>query len=217
MTIMTSINILIVDDHPLVRRGLQATLAEADPNFKVVGSAATVAEAINYLDVHCSPDVVLLDILLPDGNGIEVLNHIRKNYPQVKTIAISSINDAEMIVELVKAGLQGFVNKESDEEILMEAIHSVVSGFEYFGKQIAQFIRDVELAANVSAMLTSREIDVIRLSVEGYSAKQVADELQVSRRTIEVHKSHIFTKLKINSTAEMVRYAFEHNLVRLRA
>lgn len=209
------INILIVEDHPLVRYGLKATLAEADPNFAVAGAVASVADAKAFLDAHSELHLVLLDILLPDGNGVEVLHHIRQRSLDVKAIAISSISDVETIVGLVQAGLKGFVNKESEAEVLMEAIHTVMSGFEYFGKQITQFIKDVELAANIKKVLTPREIEIVRLAVGGFTAKQMADALCVSNRTIETHKSHIFEKLGIGTTAEMVRYAFEHNLVRL--
>lgn len=209
------VKILIVDDHPLISYGLKAMLVEADANFDVVATAASVAEAKAAVNAHADLDLVLLDILLPDGNGIEVLNHIRLGDHHIKVIAFSSVDDVDLIVNLVQAGLDGFVNKECDESVMVEAIRSVMAGFEYFGKPIAQLLKDVELNSNMGTVLTNREIEIMRLSAEGYTAQEAADMLCISRRTIESHKAKIFSKLKINTTAELVKYAFKYKLVRL--
>ena len=214
-TIPSEVKIFIVDDHPLISCGMKAMLVEADPCFEVVGSAGSVAEANEFVDKHKDLDLVLLDILLPDGNGIEVLNHIRERGYPAKVLAVSSVDDIDLIVNLVQAGLDGFVNKGCDETIMVEAIRSVLAGLEYFGKPIEQFLSDVELNSQVHPALTNREIEIMRLTAEGLTAQEAADKLFVSRRTVEAHKSRIFAKLKINTTSELVRYAFRYKLIRI--
>lgn len=207
------VNILIVDDHPIVSYGLKAMLLGADARFDVIGTAGSVAEANDFVDQHDDLDLILLDILLPDGNGIEVLNHIHGIEHKPKVLAISTIDDTDIIVSLVQAGLDGFVNKGCPESVMLEAIRSVMSGLEYFGKPIEQLLDEVELNSQMRSALTNREIEIMRLTAEGYSAKETADKLFVSPRTVESHKSRIFAKLNINTTAELVRYAFRYKLI----
>ncbi|MCQ2291550.1 MAG: response regulator transcription factor [Bacteroidales bacterium] len=209
-------NILLVEDHVLMRMGLRMALNAEDTGCKVVAEVGTVKEAKQYYNRKPDIDLIILDILLPDGTGIDVLEHIRSLDSEVKVLVISSDTEERHIHQLINLGINGFIDKSSEIPVLLDAIHNIMNGFEYYGQDIAVIIKKI-LTINKSddKIFTPREWDIVTLCTKGYSVKAIAEELNISTRTVETHKNNIFKKLGFNSTGELARYALSHGFVSL--
>ena len=159
-------------------------------------------------------DVVLLDLMLPDGNGADVVQLLRNRGDDTPVLVISADNNKETILRLVELGINGFISKYADIPTLVNAILSVHNGLEYFGKDISEIIHAVSTAkAPAEELFTDRELDIVRLCAKGKSVKQIAATLNISARTVETHKNNIFKKLGFNSTGELISWVFEHGIV----
>ena len=213
------VKVIIVDDHTLFRVGLRATLNPGCFDIEITGEA-DCGTALFYLLLTTLPDLILLDINLPDMSGMEIVRRLRLNYPNIKILAISAENSAKTVEEMLNAGINGFISKQkSDARELSEAIYAVMDGLEYFGKDITSIIYDVYVAkkktTEVTSEFTEREKEVILLCSEGLICKEVADRLKMSIHTVNTHKKNIFQKLGINNTMEMVQYALKHGIIRI--
>ena len=209
--------IIIVDDHALFRTGLRAVLNPVYINIEVAGEA-DCGEALFHLLLTTQADLVLLDINLPDMNGVEIVNRLHRDYPDIKILAISAENSPKTIEAMLNAGINGFISKQkSNAHELSEAVYAVMNGLEYFGKDIASVIYDVYVAKKktikVTSEFTEREKEIILLCSEGLICKEVADRLKMSINTVNTHKKNIFQKLGINNTMEMVQYALKHGII----
>ena len=216
---METIKIIIVDDHNLFRMMLKSTLASLCPDIRVVGEASCGKELFQILP-KTSADVVLLDINLPDAWGAEIARILRRDYPDLKILAISAENTAETIQAMLNAGIDGFISKQrGDIDELARAIRAVRFGLEYFGRDISTIIFDVYVAKKktsvVSSEFTEREREIIYLCRDGLLCKEIADRLNISINTVNNHKKNIFQKLGINNTMEMVQYALKNGIVRI--
>mgnify|MGYP001668159659 CR=1 FL=1 len=209
------IRLFIVEDHPLVRIGLKMTLSQSDGRFEVVGEAGSKAEFFKKLpDVKA--DVVILDIILPDGTGVEIAKTLKASRPQLKILVLSAETDEETIVKLVDIGIDGFVVKNISTEDLYTAIEYVANGAEYYGREISKIIRDLSVAKNTPhEMFTEREMEILSLCAQGCPAKEIAVKLNISKDTVNTHKYNIFKKLGINNSVELVRYAIRHGIISL--
>jgi DNA-binding NarL/FixJ family response regulator len=212
------IRVIIVDDHSLFRIGLRAALHPVS-DIEVAGEA-DCGEALFRVLATTQADLVLLDINLPDMKGVDIAHRLRSDYPDVKILAISAENSARTVEEMLNAGINGFISKQmGDENELTEAIYAVMDGLEYFGKDISSIIYDVYVAkkktVNVTSEFTEREKEIILLCSEGLIYKEVADRLGISFHTVNTHKKHIFQKLGINNTMEMVQYALKNGIIRM--
>lgn len=206
--------ILLVEDQLLTRMGMGMALNKKR-GCKIVAEAATVEEAKQLLKQPSDYDVVLLDLMLPDGNGAELVQFLKNRGSEVRVLVISADTNQETIMHLVDLGIDGFISKYADIPTLVDAIHSVDSGIEYFGKDISEIIHAVSTAkAPVDGLFTERELDIVRLCAKGQSVKQIAETLSISSRTVETHKNNIFKKLGFNSTSELMNWVFEHGIVR---
>jgi DNA-binding NarL/FixJ family response regulator len=206
--------VVIVDDHALFRTGVKAGLGDA---VDVVGEAGSVAEAIPLI-VDTDPEVVLLDVHLPDGGGQAVIAGVAPDRPGVRFLALSVSDAAEDVIAVVRAGARGYVTKTISEADLAEAISRVAEGDAVFSPRLAGFvldafnsdepIRDAELDE-----LTSREREVLRLIARGYRYKEIAATLHLSIKTVETHVSNVLRKLQLSSRHELTRWAAERRLI----
>jgi DNA-binding NarL/FixJ family response regulator len=205
--------VVIVDDHALFRTGVKTGLGDA---VDVVGEAGSVAEAIPLI-VETDPDVVLLDVHLPDGGGQAVITGVAPERPGVRFLALSVSDAAEDVIAVVRAGARGYVTKTISGDDLTEAISRVAEGDAVFSPRLAGFvldafnsdepIRDAELDE-----LTGREREVLRLIARGYRYKEIAANLHLSVKTVETHVSNVLRKLQLSSRHELTRWAAERRM-----
>src|SRR3954471_13444545 len=204
--------IVMVDDHPMMRQGLGA-LIQNEPDLEVVGEAETAAQALEVV-TKLKPDLVLADITLPDKNGIELIKDIHAQGPNAPDVLVISMHDEALYVERVlRAGGRGYIMKQEGGKKLMLAIRQVLSGQVYVSEKMSSKILEIfsgrreESASSPVETLTDREFEVFQLIGKGLTTLQMAHELHVSNKTIEVHRANIKAKLKLKTAAELLRYA----------
>ncbi|MBQ6774915.1 MAG: response regulator transcription factor [Synergistaceae bacterium] len=205
------IKILLADDHKLFIEGL-AELIKRQPDIELVGQARDGLQAVEQAK-KIKPDIILMDISMPELNGIKALKNILPTLPDIKIIMLSMYNSRELIVESLRAGAQGYVLKECTSDELYEAIRSVMSGNYYIARSsLAVMIEDYlrllkDDERNSARMLSEREREVLKLFAEGKNAKEIAYDLSISKNTVDVHRRHIMEKTGCTSMAGLVRYA----------
>jgi two-component system response regulator NreC len=210
-----AIKVLIVDDHAIVRAGLRALL-KCEPGMELVGEATSGEEAIQ-LSQELQPDVIVLDLSLPGLDGIQVTRHIKAELPGIRILILTVHEDEALLREAIRAGASGYIIKHAAENELISAIHSVQMGDIYVHPKMlrALLVEPEPRKASVDSpveMLTPRETDVLRLIVQGYTNRQIAEELSLSVRTVEGHRGNLTEKLGLHSRVDLVRYAREHGL-----
>jgi DNA-binding NarL/FixJ family response regulator len=199
-----TIKILLVDDHPLVRDGLRARL-EAMPQFEVVAEAGGAQEALEQAR-HCDIDLVLMDINMRGGNGIEATAQFSEQFPEIAVLILSMHDKLEYVSQAIQAGARGYVLKDAPGKDIVVAIETVMSGGIYYSAALA---RQLVKPQNLDAQLTSREHEVLLHIANGQSNKQIARDLDLSVRTVETHRLNIKRKLGIEGQAELIRYAVQ--------
>ena len=212
---MTSV--VIVDDHHLFRAGVRA---ELDGLVEVLGDAATVEEAIRCI-VENEPDVVLLDVQMPGGGGVEVIRQVAVKRPAQRFLALSVSDAAEDVIAIIRAGARGYVTKTISGLELADAVRRVADGDAVFSPRLAGFVLDAfagEVPKGASLdpeldQLTPREREVLRLLARGYTYKEIARRLEVSIKTVETHVSSVLRKLQLSSRHELTRWATDRRLV----
>ncbi len=214
------VRILLADDHKLFRQGLRA-LIDKNHELNVVGEARNGREAIQ-MAAKSSPRVVVMDISMPDMNGIEATRRIAERNPSIKIIALSMHSNRRLVLEILKAGARGYLLKDCAFEELMTAIRTIMNGKIYLSPEISDtmikdYIRNStqKKDGSVFSILSSREQEVLQLLAEGRTAKQIAYKLDLSVKTIETHRQKIMNKLGIHSIAEMTKYAIREGLTSL--
>lgn len=213
-----SIKILLADDHKIFREGMRSLL-EKEPNMDVVGGADNGKDTVK-LAQELLPDVVVMDITMPDLNGIDATYQIRKKAPHTRVLCLSMHSERNFVLSMFKAGAAGYLLKDCAFEELTRAIYTVHSNKIYISPQIAHYIIDESLARASekqvsSAVLTPREREVLQLIAEGKSTKQIAARLHRSMKTIETHRRQIMEKLNVYSVAELTKYAISEGLTSL--
>jgi len=216
---MSPIRILLVDDHAVVRAGLRMLLG-ADPELQIVGEAENGAQALHLTD-ELAPDVVLMDISMPDMNGIEATRKIKEQNPNVVVLALTMHEDDQYFFEMLAAGASGYVPKRAAPNDLLSAIHAVHNGGVFLFPSVARvLVQDyVQRAARAGAaghsfdVLTEREREVLALIAQGLSNQEIADQLVISAKTVNRHRENIMAKLNLHSRVELVRYAIEKGLI----
>jgi DNA-binding NarL/FixJ family response regulator len=214
------IRVFLVDDHGLFRSGVRAELDRRVPDVTVVGEAGSVDEAVAAIR-HLRPDVVLLDVHMPDGGGAEVLRQLRPELPDVVFLALSVSDAAEDVIAVIRAGARGYVTKTISGSELADAVRRVKSGDAVFSPRLAGFVLDVFSERPGAAppgdpeldLLTRRERDVLRLLARGYAYKEIAGELFISVKTVETHVSSVLRKTQLSNRYELSRWASDRRLV----
>jgi two-component system nitrate/nitrite response regulator NarL len=210
------IRLLLVDDHPIVLDGIKSHLG-AQPDFEVVGDAANGLEAIRKAKVTL-PDVILLDINMPNMNGLEAMGHLRKQVPNTRVIILTMHDSKEYIAQIVRLGARGYLLKDCSPSELVSAIKAVHSGEVYFSPTVSKVLVEEMVDGKktpeqpVPAPLTEREREVLSLIAEGLLNKQIADRLGIGVRTIETHRERIMRKLDIHTVAGLTKYAIARGM-----
>ncbi|BFO54350.1 response regulator [Acidovorax sacchari] len=199
------IRVLLVDDHPLVRDGVRMRL-EATPHIRVAAEAGGVQEALE-LAAAVAPDIVLTDIRMPDGSGIQLAAAFRERFPLVRVMVLSMHQDAEYVRRAVGLGVRGYVLKDAPAAQLVQAIETVRSGGRHFSEGVRALVDGGQPAPPQARPLTPREAAVLRLLAEGRSNKDIAEQMGTSVRTVETHRLHLRRKLRIDGQAALVKYA----------
>jgi DNA-binding NarL/FixJ family response regulator len=209
------IRILLADDHDVVRRGLIALLASR-PDYQVVGEASNGREAV-ALAVKLKPNVVTMDLSMPELNGLEATRQIRKEVPETEVLVFSIYESEQFVRDLLAAGARGYVLKSDVGEQLLEAIEKVGKHKPYLTSPVAERVLDGFLKSAVDGstaeILTPREREIVQLLAEAFANKEIANKLSISVKTVETHRASIMRKLGINSIVDLVHYAIRNNLV----
>lgn len=218
---MKKTRVLIVDDHTLVRDGIRALLTLA-ADIEVVGEAANGMEALEKMK-ELLPDVVLLDLAMPIMNGLDTTRKIRKEFPKTKVLALTQYDDSEYVVPVIEAGARGFVTKAAAFSELATAIQAVANGDSYLSPSAASALIEEHQQKVASPngdkdtyqSLTDREREVLKLVVEGYTAKEIGNMLCVSAKTVEWHKTSLMNKLNIHNKTELIKFAIRRAIIEI--
>ncbi len=214
MTNLSPTNLLLVDDHTLVTDGLKALLGN-DANFEIKGVAQNGKEAIDMLKA-LKVDIVLMDVDMPEMNGIDAVKFIKKNLPNIKVIMLTMHDEKAVIKQLKDIGADGYLIKNSPKAELINAIKSVAAGDQYFSENVNEVLQRIDEKPSVSAELeglTEREIEIIALIAQGLSNKEIGEKLFISHRTVDTHRTNLMTKLNLHNVAGIVRFAMQNNLL----
>ncbi len=219
MTASFIISVVLAEDHSVVRQGL-CSLLKADGGFSILGEAKNGREAV-ALARDLKPDVVLLDVAMPELNGLEAARQIFEFSPRARILILSAHGDDEYVRRAVDAGVAGFLEKQTSAEILTKALREVAAGRSYFSPRIARRMRDAAaqprdrdgLHRAEGDRLTRREAEVLQLVAEGFANKQIAVALGISMKTVEKHRQHLMDKLNIHDTAGLTRHAIATGVI----
>jgi DNA-binding NarL/FixJ family response regulator len=211
-----SARVVLVDDHAMFRTGVRAELGS---RVDVVGEAGGVAEAISVISQQ-RPDVVLLDVHMPEGGGLAVIEAVSKQLPDTRFLALSVSDAAEDVIALIRAGARGYVTKTISADELADAVARVAGGDAVFSPRLAGFVLDAFRDAPVTPsidpeidLLTPREREVLRLLARGYAYKEIASELFISIKTVETHASNVLRKLQLSNRHQLTRWAADRRML----
>jgi DNA-binding NarL/FixJ family response regulator len=206
--------IMIVDDHDAVRRGVR-NLVETKPYYQVVGEASNGRDALE-LARETSPDITILDYSLPELNGLDLAHVLKKSYPRMEILLYTMHDREDVIMEVLRAGVRGFVLKSDTERHLIAALDALAIHRPYFSGAISETLLDKFLESKpqpCASSLTHREREVVQQIAEGRINKEIAQQLNISVKTVETHRASAMHKLKLRTTADLVRYAIRNNII----
>ena len=214
-------SILVVDDHQLVLDGLVAMVKDME-HFEIIGSARNGKEGIQISEA-LNPDIVLMDIDMPIMNGLEATRRIKQSHEELKVIILTMHNEASLIKKVMDIGADGYLLKNSDREEFHAALCSVSKGKSYFSAEVTESLLNPNRKGKSSfeidpdtiqlSKLTEREIDVLKLIAEGYSNKEIGDELFISHRTVDTHRTNLMRKLEVHNIAGLIKFAIKNGLI----
>lgn len=219
---MKKIQVILVDDHQLIRDGIKSLLQDAQ-QIEVINEASSAAELFQLLK-NQKPDILILDVSLPGMSGIEITKVIQKEYPSIRVMILSMYIGEDFVFNALKAGARGYLHKNINSYELITAIEEIYKGNEYFSTQVSDIIlksfvkkahTGVKQGEEKEETLTSRELEIIKLVAEGFSNPEIAEKLAISIRTVESHKTHIMQKLLLNTIADLVKFAIRNNIIEL--
>ena len=207
------IRILLADDHSLVRQGFRAILA-AQPDMEVIGEAANGREALEQAE-KLHPDVAIMDVAMPELNGIEATRRLASSTPRTRVLALSMHKDSAYVREILRAGARGYLLKDSVDADLLAAVRAVAKGEGYLSPGVSDAVL-TDYRRHVTdplELLTSREREVLQMIAEGKTNKEIATVLNLSVYTVEAHRGRVMEKLNLHSTGELVRFALRNGLI----
>lgn len=209
---------VVVDDHAIVREGV-CTVLDLFPEIMVLGEAANGYEALDMVR-KLEPDVVLMDISMPDMDGFEATRRVCKEFPGVKVLALTQYADREHVFQMLEAGAAGFINKSIVSAELRKGIHAVYQGDSFLSPEIAKYLvqgfqqEDLDKKKwDAFHKLTGREREILKLLAEGYTTQEIADLLVISFKTVEGHKTRMMAKLELRNRVDLVKYALRKGII----
>ena len=207
------ITVFITDDHYMVVEGINALLAN-DKDIKLIGSASNIASCKSFLK-NQQPDVLLLDINLPDGNGIDFCKELRAQYPSMFILGVSTFNQVSYIKEMRNNGASGYILKNATQKELSEAIHLASIGKTYMAFEVAKTLHAANNQSSDKIILGRRESEVLNLIKDGFTNSEISATLNISTNTVDTYRKSLLSKLGAKNTADLVRLAFLHKLISL--
>lgn len=214
---MVNVKIALADDHKIVRDGIK-TMLESQPEIEVVAEASNGNEILEKLD-DTSVDLVVMDISMPEKDGIQATKEIKEQYPNVKVLALTMSNDDLHIRQMIQAGASGYIMKSAGRKDLKDAIETIMSGKHYFSDEATQsimmdLVKGKGKSTTMDAVhITDRELEILELIVQEYTNQEIAEKLFISSRTVDAHRRNLLQKTGARNTAGLVKYAFQHNLI----
>ena len=212
-----TVTILLADDHPIVRQGLRHLL-EAEPDLKIVGEASDGLQAVQLTEKF-KPKVLIVDIMMPDLNGLEVLRQVKDRSPATCCVVLSMQSADVYVVEALKAGALGYVLKETGPSELVNAVQQVIEEKRYLSPRLSERLIDVllqktqEITRDPYETLTNREREILQMAAEGLTSSAIAKRLSISPRTAELHRGRMMDKLGLNNQTELIRYALKRGIL----
>lgn len=212
-------NILLADDHNIVRQGLRALL-ESEPHFRLVGEASDGIEAVRLAE-RLKPDVLITDVMMPGLNGLEVARQVSRSLPNTRIIILSMYTNDAYVIEAFKNGANGYVLKDSEASDLIQAVKEVISGNRYLSPPLSERALELYMQKLESApsdpyeLLTTREREVLQLVAEGKTSAEIANRLFISPRTAEGHRANLMRKLGLQTNADLIRFALKRGILPL--
>jgi two-component system response regulator NreC len=217
---MNKTTIVLAEDHQIVRQGLRALL-ESEPGLHIVGEAADGVEAAQLAE-RLQPDVMVVDLMMPGLNGLEVTQLVGERAPQTQIIILSAFDNEAYVTEALGSGAAGYVLKKSSAADLVQAVHEVVAGRRYLSPALSEraieaYVRYVQQirdsALDPYDTLTPREREVLHLAAEGHTNAEIAERLSISPRTVETHRANMMHKLGLHTSTDLIRYAMQHGIL----
>jgi DNA-binding NarL/FixJ family response regulator len=206
------IRVFIVDDHPVVIEGIHSLLKN-EKDIEWAGHAMNAQSCLGYF-VNNTAHVVLMDINLPDTNGVELCAIMKEKYPGIMILGLSTFNQGLYIKKMMENGASGYILKNASREELLTAIHAVHDGSIYFSGEVSQALKEYQRTSKTELpVLSRREKEILALIAEGYTNPQIAEKLFVSPFTVDTHRRNLLTKLDVKNTATLIRFAVEHKLI----
>jgi len=209
--------VLLADDHPVVRQGLWALL-ESEPDFKIVGEATNGRHAIRLVERH-KPHVLVLDLLMPEVSGLEVVRQVTRRVPQTRVVIFSMFAEESYILEALRHGASAYVLKDASGSDLIQAVREAAAGRRYLSRSLAPLAVETYLEKARSApldiydTLTPREREVFQLAAEGFTSAQIGKRLDISPRTAEAHRASAMRKLSLHTQTDLIRYAIRRGII----
>jgi len=215
---MANVHVLLVDDHDIVRDGIRSLL-EDEIGFNILVEAANGLEALEACQNY-DIDLIIMDISMPKMDGIEATEKITTEFPDLKILALTMMDEDQHIRKMIEAGASGYILKSSDKEEFLEAITAILDGRHYFSHDTAQsvmmdLVKGTGQDSHDPANLTERQIEVLELIAKEYTNQEIANELYISIRTVDAHRRNLLQKTGAKNTAGLVTYAIKHNLITL--
>ena len=214
-----SIKVLIVDDHQIMREGLRY-MFEKESDIEVISEAENGRQALQ-MATKMNPDVIIMDINMPDMNGTEATKRILKDAPWIKIVALSMHSDRVFVAEMLKAGAYGYLLKDCSRNDILNAIRAVYKNKRYLGPEITgivleDYVQRINTEDNLeAALLTSKEREILQLIAEGNTSKQIASNLNIALKTVESHRVNIMNKLDIHNIADLTKFAIRHRITQV--
>lgn len=211
------VRVLIADDHPIVRKGMRSVL-ENEPGFKVVGEAEDGTQALEAVE-NLRPDVLIVDMMMPGHNGLEVIRQAKQYFPALHVLVLSMHKNDAYVAEALNRGASGYILKDTGPTELVEGVKSVISGERYLSKELSeQMVHSYNHGADDFRMdsyetLTNREREILQLAAEGLTSSEIAQRLSISRRTVETHRANLMDKLNLRNQTDLVLYAIKRGIL----
>jgi two-component system response regulator NreC len=212
-----TVRVVLADDHPIVRQGMR-NLLNSEQDFMVVGEASDGLYAVEIVE-NQHPDVLIVDMMMPGLNGLEVIRRVKHSMPGLYVIVLSMQNADAYVMDALKLGASGYVLKDTGPVELIQAVRDVIAGKSYFSQAISERLNNSFIqhaSKNVEdpfELLTNREREILHLTAEGHTSAEIAKRLSISPRTVDLHRSNVFSKLNLHSQKDLIRYALKRGII----